>query len=59
MTVSQQNVAYPMKCSKCQHDWLALVEATMIEWSDDDYELHHGDLLECPECGHWNLIDME
>jgi hypothetical protein len=57
MQVGQENVAYPMSCDRCNYQWLALVEASKIEWSEFHVELHHGDMLECPECGHWTEID--
>ena len=59
MKVGQENVAYPMECDSCGRKWLAMVEASRIEWGDGNVELHHGDLLECPECGHWTEIVRE
>jgi hypothetical protein len=59
MNVGQENVAYPMECDQCNFKWLALVEASKIEWSEFHVELHHGDLLECPECGHWTEIKRD
>lgn len=59
MKVGTENVAYPMKCEHCSYPWLAVVEAGKIEWSEFHVELHHGDLLECPKCGHWNPIEKD
>jgi predicted RNA-binding Zn-ribbon protein involved in translation (DUF1610 family) len=59
MRVSQQNVAYPMECKHCGKNWLAVVEASAIAWSDFHVELHHGDMLECPECGQWTEIQRD
>jgi hypothetical protein len=59
MTVGTENIAYPMKCEHCNYKWLALIEASKIEWSEFHVELHHGDLLECPECGGWTEINRE
>lgn len=59
MRVGTENVAFPMKCENCDKKWLALVEAGKIEWSEFHVELHHGNLLECPKCGHWNDINSE
>ena len=59
MKIGVEHVAYPMCCNQCGKNWLACVEATSIEWSEDNIEYHHGDLLECPDCGHWNEIDRE
>jgi len=44
MTVGQENIAYPMECARCNYQWLALVEASKIEWK-------------CPKCGHWTEIN--
>ena len=57
MQVGQENVAYPMECDRCNYQWLALIEASKIEWSEFHVELHHGNELECPKCGHWTEID--
>jgi DNA-directed RNA polymerase subunit RPC12/RpoP len=59
MKVGQENVAYPMECDRCNYQWLALVEASKIEWSEFHIELHHGDKLECPSCGHYTEINRE
>lgn len=59
MTVGVENVAYPMECDKCGRKWLAVVEASKIEWTEFHVELHHGDLLECPDCGHWTEIKRD
>jgi DNA-directed RNA polymerase subunit RPC12/RpoP len=57
MQVGQENIAYPMECERCNYNWLAVVEASKIEWSEFHVELHHGGSLECPECGYWTDID--
>jgi DNA-directed RNA polymerase subunit RPC12/RpoP len=57
MNVGQENIAYPMECARCNYQWLALVEASKIEWTEFHVELYHGDLLECPKCGHWTEIN--
>lgn len=59
MTVGQENVAYPMECSHCGTKWLAVIEASKIEWTEFHVELHHGDLLECHNCGNWTEINRE
>jgi DNA-directed RNA polymerase subunit RPC12/RpoP len=59
MRVGEENVAYPMKCDHCGRQWLAVVEASKIEWSEFHIELYHNDLLECPDCGGWTEIDRD
>lgn len=48
-----------MECKHCGKNWLAVVEASAIAWSDFHVELHHGDMLECPECGQWTEIQRD
>lgn len=59
MKVGIHNVAYHMECSACSKKWLAVIEASKIEWTEFHVELHHGDMLECPECGSWTEIVRE
>lgn len=59
MQVGVDDVAYPMTCDHCRFKWMAIVQATVIEWDEDDIELHHGNFLECPECHKWTEIDYE
>ena len=59
MKVGQENVAYPMSCDRCNYQWLAVVEASKIEWTEFHVELHHGDMLECPECGQRTEINRD
>ena len=59
MKVGIHNVAYNMVCENCSKKWLAVIEASRIEWTEFHVELHHGDELECPECGHWTEIVRE
>ena len=59
MRVGEENVAYPMECEQCRYKWLAVIEASKIEWTEFHVELYHGDLLECPKCGYWNPIERD
>lgn len=59
MKVGIHNVAYNMECATCGRQWLAVIEASRIEWTEFHIELHHGDSLECPECGNWTEINRE
>lgn len=59
MNVGIENIGYHMECENCGKKWLAVVEASKIEWTEFHVELHHGDELECPECGHYTPINRE
>lgn len=59
MNVGVENVGYHMECDRCNYTWLAVVEASKIEWTEFHVELHHGDELECPECGYYTPINRE
>ena len=60
MKVGQQDVSYPMECMFCGKKWLAVIEAGTIDWENgEEPEIHHGELLECPECGEWTPIENE
>lgn len=59
MNVGIENVGYHMECDRCNYAWLAVVEASKIEWTEFHVELHHGDELECPECGYYTPINRE